>query len=100
MPVGNEHIELRSHMKREMSLHALKRGRQRGISTDSATLVMAFGEPEYDNRGGIRYLMTDKALNKLRKAVGSSQKLEALAGVYVVVSAADSNIITVAHRHH
>lgn len=54
---------------------------------------------EHDNRGGIRYLMTNKALDNLRRVVGNSQKVEALAGVYAVVSATDSTIITVAHRH-
>lgn len=99
MAIGNAHIEPKSRMKRELSLHAQKRGCQRGIPPGSVNLVVAFGEPEYDNRGGIRYLMTDKALDSLRRVVGNSQKVEALAGVYAVVSATDSTIITVAHRH-
>ena len=99
MAVGNAHFEPKSRTKREMSLHAQKRGCQRGIPPGSATLVVAFGEPEHDNRGGIRYLMTDKALDNLRRVVGNSQKVEALAGVYAVVSATDSTIITVAHRN-
>lgn len=99
MAVGNTHFEPKSRTKREMSLHARKRGRQRGITPFAANLVVAFGEDEHDNRGGIRYTMTEKAMDNLRKVVGHSQKLEALAGVYVVVSAAESTIITVAHRH-
>jgi hypothetical protein len=61
--------------------------------------VVAFGEKEHDNRGGVRYLMTAKALENLRRVVGNSQKVDALAGVYAVVSANDPTIITVAHRH-
>lgn len=99
MAVGNAHFEPKSRTKREMSLHAQKRGCQRGIPPGSVNLVVAFGEPEHDNRGGIRYLMTNKALDNLRRVVGNSQKVEALAGVYAVVSATDSTIITVAHRY-
>lgn len=99
MAIGNAHIEPKSRMKREMSLHAQKRGCQRGIPPGSVNLVVAFGEPEHDNRGGIRYLMTDKALDNLRRVVGTSQKVDALAGIYAVVSATDSTIITVSHRH-
>ena len=100
MAIGNAHYLPTSRFKREMSLHAKKRGCQRGISPESAALVMAFGEKEHDNQGGIRYLMTAKALESLRRVVGNAQKLDALAGVYAVVSATDSTIITVAHRHY
>ena len=89
-----------SQTKREMSLHARKRGCQRGISPEVAELVAVFGEKKHDGHGGIRYLMTEKSLGKLRRAVGSSQKVDALAGVYVVVSATDPIIITVAHCHN
>jgi hypothetical protein len=83
-----------------MSLHARKRGQQRGISAGNAALVVAFGEKEHDNRGGVRFLMTAKAMEHLRSVVGNSQKVDALAGVYAVVSATDPTIITVAHRHN
>ena len=99
MTTGNAHFLPTSRTKREMSLHARKRGCQRGISPGSAALVVAFGEMEHDNRGGVRYLRTEKALESLRRVVGNSQKVDALAGVYAVVSATDSTIITVAHRH-
>jgi len=100
MTIGNAHYVPKSRTKREMSLHAHKRGCQRGISPGSANLVVAFGQAEHDNRGGIRYLMTAAALENLRREVGNSQKVDALAGVYVVVSATDpTTIITVAHRH-
>lgn len=100
MAIGNAHYLPTSRTKRELSLHAHKRGYQRGISAASAALVVAFGEMEHDNHGGVRYLMTVKALEKLRSVVGNSQKVDALAGVYAVVSANDSTIITVAHRYN
>lgn len=99
MSVGNAQYLPTARMKREMSLHAQKRGCQRGISPGSAALVVAFGEKEHDNRGGFRFLMTAKAMEALRRVVGNSQKVDALAGVYAVVSATDPTIITVAHRH-
>lgn len=100
MAIGNAHYLPTSRIKREMSLHAQKRGSQRGISPGSADLVMTFGEKEHDNHGGIRYLMTAKSLEKLRGVVGNSQKVDALAGVYVVVSATSPTIITLAHHHN
>ncbi len=98
MTIGNAHYLPVSRIKREMSRHAQKRSAQRGISCASAALVVAFGEPEHDNQGAVRYLMTAKSLDKLRRAVGSSQKVDALAGVYAVLSATGPTIITVAHR--
>ena len=100
MAVSNAHYLPTSRTKREMSLHARKRGCQRGISPESADLVVVFGEKEHDNHGGIRYLMTAKSLEKLRRVVGSSQKVDALAGVYAVVSATGPTIITVAHSYN
>lgn len=97
---GNAHYLPTSRTKRELSRHANKRGCQRGISAGSAALVVAFGEIEHDNRGGVRYLMTEKALENLRRVVGNSQKVDALAGVYAVASATDPTIITLAHRHN
>ena len=97
--VGNTYILPFSRTKRELSLHARKRSRQRGLSQGSAALVVAFGEPEYDHQGGIRYLMTAKSLENLRRTVGNTQQVDALAGVYAVVSANDPTVITLAHRH-
>jgi len=100
MAIGNHHYEPTSRIKREMSLHAQKRASQRGISEAAAALVIAFGEREHDNHGGVRYLMTPKALDALRRAVGSTQKVEALAGVYAVVSTDGQTIITLAHHYN
>jgi len=100
MSHGNEHYLPSSRTKRELSRHAQKRSCQRGISAGSAALVVAFGEIEYDNCGGVRYMMTTKALENLRRVVGSTQKVDALAGMYAVGSTSDSTLITLAHRHN
>jgi len=100
MTIGNAHYLPASRAKRELSLHAQKRARERGIPPGSAAIVLAFGEMEHDNRGGIRYMMTTKAMDNLRRTVGNSQKVDALAGVYAVVSATDPTIITLAHRYN
>ncbi len=85
--------------KRTMSKHAHKRGCQRGISELSLPLVLAFGEREFDGQGGIRYLMTANSVNSLRRVVGTTQQVEALAGVYAVLSTEDQTVITVGHRY-
>ncbi len=63
-----------------------------------AALVLAYGQREFDGQGGIRYLMTADSIASLRRAVGHTQRVDALAGVYAVVSAEDSTLITVGHR--
>jgi hypothetical protein len=42
--------------------------------------------------------MTSKAMENLRRVVGNGKKVDALAGVYAVVSATEPTIITLAHR--
>lgn len=99
MNLGNANFESIARAKREFSKHALKRGCQRGISPMSVRLVKAFGEREFDGQGGVRYLMTSSAVANLRRVVGSTQQVDALTGVYAVVSATDETVITVGHRY-
>lgn len=99
MSFGNAHYQPASSAKREFSKHALKRVRQRGLSAFSVRLITAFGEMEFDGKGGIRYFMTATAVDNLRRVVGSTQQVDALSGVYAVVSATDDIVITVCHRH-
>lgn len=42
--------------------------------------------------------MTADSIASLQRAVGHTQRVEALAGMYAVVSAEDSTLITVGHR--
>lgn len=95
---SNNHYEPTSR-RAALSRHAGKRAQQRGISEASLPLVLAYGKREFDGRGGVRYLMTDEAMGALRRAAGRSQQVEALAGVYAVVSAEDQTVITLGHRH-
>ena len=99
MSIGNANYQPTSSAKRQFSKHALKRVRQRGLSAFSVRLVTAFGEMEFDGKGGIRYFMTANAIDNLRRVVGSTQQVDALSGVYAVVSATDDTLITVGHRH-
>lgn len=99
MAIGNANYLSASSAKREFSKHALKRGCQRGISPLSVRLVKAFGERKFDGMGGVLYLMTTAAINNLRQVVGSTQQVDALSGVYAVVSATDGTVITVGHRY-
>lgn len=85
--------------KKTLSKHAQKRSAQRGISTQCLPLLIGFGEQEYDGRGGIRYLMTADSISRLRGAVGTTQQVENLAGVYAVLSVEDKTVITLGHRY-
>lgn len=83
-----------------MTHHAQKRSAQRGFTPDSVELIRSFGERSHDGRGGIRCLMTRAAVERLGNVLGRSQRLEALAGAYVVLSANDDAVvITASHRY-
>ncbi len=99
MAYGNVNFEPTSLLKAQMSRHADKRAQQRGIDKVSVPLVLAYGKREFDGRGGLRYLMTPDSIATLRRAVGRTQQVEALAGVYAVVSTEDQTVITIGHRH-
>lgn len=81
------------------SRHAEKRAQQRGIDKSVLPLLLAYGQREHDGHGGVRYLMTASSMDSLRRAVGRTQQVEALAGIYAVVSAEDQTVITIGHRH-
>ncbi|MDK3021611.1 DUF4258 domain-containing protein [Cupriavidus taiwanensis] len=83
-----------------MSRHADKRAQQRGIDKAALPLLLAYGQREFDGKGGVRYLMTATSLNALSRVVGRTKQVESLAGVYVVVSTEDQTVITMGHRHN
>ncbi|MDO9099351.1 MAG: hypothetical protein Q7V53_01205 [Caldisericota bacterium] len=66
-----------------------------GLGQDVVPVITMFGDASHDGRGGIRYLMTDKAMTSLVRALGRNQRIDALAGAYVVVGADDGNVITI-----
>jgi hypothetical protein len=83
-----------------LSRHAQKRSQQRGINAEAIELIRTFGVRTHDGMGGVRYSMVGSAIERVRKLLGHSQKLDALQGTYVVFSADDAGIvITVGHRH-
>lgn len=86
--------------RRPMSRHANKRAQQRGIDKAALPLLLAYGRREFDGKGGIRYLMTSDSLETLSRAVGRTKQVEALAGLYAVVSATDQTVITMGHRYN
>ena len=88
-----------SRRKAELSRHAQKRCQQRALGADVVPIITAFGEASHDGCGGIRYLMTDKAMTRLVRTLGRNQHIDGLASAYVVVSADESTVITVGHRY-
>ena len=97
---SNAHYDSIARRKIEISRHAHKRGQQRAISQDCVPLILAYGERSNDGQGGVRYLLTDRAMASLGRAIGRSQRMDALAGCYAVVSAEDEQtVITVGHRY-
>ncbi len=98
--ISNAHFDSISRRKIELSRHAHKRSQQRAISQDCVPLILAYGERTHDGRGGIRYLLTDRAMASLSRAIGHSQRLETLTGCYAVVAEEnEQTVITLGHRH-
>lgn len=85
--------------KYELTRHAKKRSEQRGVCEGVVPLLTAFGDASHDGFGGIRYVMTDQALERLKRVLGRNQTIDGLAGVYAVVSANDGQVITLGHRY-
>lgn len=100
MSYNNRGFQSTRERRVSMSNHADKRARQRGIDKTALPLLLAYGQREFDGRGGIRYLMTSDSLDALSRAVGRTKQVEALAGVYAVVSPEDQTVITMGHRHN
>lgn len=99
MSYANLGFESNRYRNTSTSLHAEKRAQQRGINKSVLPLLLAYGRREYDGHGGVRYLMTAASVANLCRAVGRTEQVEALAGVYAVVSAEDQTVITMGHRH-
>ena len=99
MQQSNATYQPTARRKAEMSIHARKRAQQRGFGEYQVPIITAYGEPDHDGRGGIRYLMTDKAMSCLVRALGRNQCIDGLAGAYVVISADDDKVITIGHRY-
>jgi hypothetical protein len=86
-------------LRGKASAHASKRLQQRGIPNGCIPLILSYGIGEHDGKGGIRYLMTADAIERLYTILGKTKKISDLAGMYAVVSAADGTVLTVGHRY-
>lgn len=100
MSYSNFSFEHTRHRRASLSRHADQRAQQRGIDKSALPLLLAYGQCEYDGKGGVRYLMTASSLSNLCRVVGRTKQVEALAGVYAVVSVEDDTVITMGHRHN
>jgi hypothetical protein len=91
---------LRRKIELHLGQHAKARKQQRAISTGSVELIGFFGERTHDGRGGIRCLMTERAVAKMERILGHTQRMANLKGCYVVLSAEDEcTVITVGHLY-
>lgn len=82
--------------------HAQARLQQRGIARHWIPLIIEYGKRIYGHRGGVKYFMTRRLANKLielMRAEYSVQQLEKIKGVYVVLSADKTTVITAAHKY-
>lgn len=86
-------------MSYHVSNHANTRMQQRGITQDCLPLILGYGEKTYDGKGGIRYFMNKRSIQRLRKLIGPAPLLDKLMGVYAVTNVENDSVITVAHRH-
>lgn len=100
MTQSNHHFVSDRSRRLKVSRHAAKRAQQRGINQAALGLLLAYGCREFDGQGGIRYLMTDSAMKSVYRLFGHTKQLEALAGVYAVISAEDETVITTGHRYN
>lgn len=100
MSYTNQTHVSRREQRATLSRHALKRAQQRGLEQSALPLLLAYGHKEYDGKGGVRYLMTDAAIQNLSRVVGWTKQVEALAGVYAVLSVDDQTVITMGHRYN
>lgn len=83
-----------------LSAHAKVRCQQRGIPESAVALIGQYGERRHDSRGGVRMLMTGRAMHRLVRERGRDQMIDRLRGCYLVQSLANGEVIvTVGHRH-
>lgn len=85
--------------KIRISRHAKTRCRQRGGKEIHVPLIKNFGEASYDGKGAKRYCMTRAAMNSLYRALGHTKQMEALEGLYIVLSHDDNTVITYGHLY-
>ncbi len=89
----------RQPFRQPLSRHAKVRCQQRGIPQSAVALISQYGDRQHDGRGGIRFLMTGRAMQKLAWDLGRDQSVDRLRGCYLVKSLDQAaTIVTVGHR--
>ena len=102
MPYTNNSFEstrLQRILRSKASMHASKRTQQRGITSGCVPMILAYGTKEHDGMGGIRFLMTTSAIERMYVALGKTKQIADMVGMYAVVSAGDGTVMTVGHRY-
>ena len=94
-----ESTRLQRILRSKASLHASKRTQQRGITKECVPMILAYGTKEHDGMGGIRFLMTASAIERMYAVLGKTKQIADMAGMYAVVSADDGTVMTVGHRY-
>ena len=86
-------------MNPSLTVHAEKRLQQRGIRREAVDLLMAFGRTEFDHHGACIYHLDKRSRKRIELELGREcfRQIEALSGLYVVVSG-DGAVITAGHR--
>ena len=94
-----ESSRLQRILRSKASRPASQRTQQRGINNGCIPMILAFGTKEHDSMGGIRFLMTTSAIERMYAALGKTKQIAGMAGMYAVVSADDGTVMTVGHRY-
>lgn len=82
------------------TLHAARRGQQRGIPPLVDHWLSQFGEEQYDGHGGVVRYFSRRSIRHLERAIGRAPlaRLSDFLDCYKVESSTDGHTITVGHR--
>jgi hypothetical protein len=83
------------------SNHAMLRSQQRGIPPSIIEWLHDIGDRRYDGHGGVIRYFSDRSLHRLEQLVGRDEirRVSEHLRCYLVESARDGTIITVAKRY-
>jgi hypothetical protein len=75
--------------------HLQRRQQQRAISNDMIKIALAYGQKQYDNRGGIIYMLGDRALSNTPYA----RFIDCLRGLCVICRSESQAMVTTFWRY-
>lgn len=84
-------------MRTRLSTHASIRARQRGISDRTVELLLQYGTPVYDHRGGCLMVFDKAARARVLGALGKAAA-QMKFSAYAVLDASRRTVITLGHR--